>query len=85
MQGIDVSCFAGTMHLYQLLPAPPGWYAIFYKHNESEIKPIAAFGLIYGPGDHGTRLVGLLGTGTELVPVDCFQGFHSTIYENETA
>jgi hypothetical protein len=85
MQEIYVNRFAGAIHLYQLLPAPPDWYAIFLKNNESDIKPIAAFGLISGPGKRHIRIVGLLGTENELVPVDCLQEYDRTIYSPETA
>jgi hypothetical protein len=83
MRGIDLNCFAGPMHLYQIIPASPGWYADLYDLDTSKVEmvPIAAFGLIHGPGDRGTRLVGLRGDGPGLEPVDCYEDYVRTVYQ----
>ncbi len=78
MQGIDVHTSAGGMKLYQLLSAPPNWYAVFSNGMEAESEPIAAFGLVHGPNGRSLRLVGLLGGEKDLTPVDCMFGYVRT-------
>lgn len=80
MQELDVHCPYGTFHLYQLLPAHPGWYAVFGDVLEQSTEPIAAFALIQGPNGRGLRLVGILGGEKELVPVDCFKDYLKTSF-----
>lgn len=80
MQGLDVNCSAGPFHLYQLLPAPPGWYAVFGDVLEQSAEPIAAFALLHGPTGRGLRLVGVLGGEKELTPVDCFKNYLKTSF-----
>lgn len=78
MHEIHTTCFAGDITIYQILPAPPGWYARYL--GDSKPGPIAAFGLIKGPEDLPTRLVGLLGNSETIEPVDCLDDYLTTVY-----
>lgn len=80
LQGIDLHCSVGTMHVFHMLPAPANWYARFGYEEDTLQEAIAAFALIYGPDERRTRLVGLLGNEKELIPVDCYEDYRDTVY-----
>jgi hypothetical protein len=80
MHEIQTTCFGDEITIYQILPAPPGWYARFSNPPDPLEDPIAAFGLIKGPEDLPIRLVGLLGNSKAIEPVDCYEEYLTTIY-----